>query len=98
MAEGTFREEPTGWNRSSPADLYHDSRSRRRRVERHWLSANYSFERFDDRVLWGNFFRNSHHGAVFWSANRERICWRGSACSLLSAHADRNLPARATVS
>ena len=60
--------------------------------------AGNSFERFDDRVLRGNSFRRSHHGAVFWAANRERLCWRGSACSLLSAHAGRNLSACAGVS
>src|SRR4029077_6258332 len=98
MAKRTFRKESTCGDRSCAADLHHDSRGGGRRVERRRLSADYSFERFDDRVLWGNFFRSSHHGAVFWSANRERICWRGSACSLLSAHADRNLPPRATVS
>ena len=38
-------------------------------------------------------FRRSRHCAVFWPANRERLCWRGSACSVLSAHAGRNLSA-----
>ena len=61
------------------------------------LRADNSFERFDDRVLRGNSFRRSHHGVVFWPANRERVCRRGSACSLLSAHAGRNLSAGATI-
>ena len=33
----------------------------------------------------------------FGQRSRERLCWRGSACSLLSACADRNLSARARV-
>ena len=33
------------------------------------VSGN-SFEGFDDRVLRGNPFRGSHHGAFFWAANR----------------------------
>src|SRR5678815_5185286 len=97
MAKRTFREKPTGRNRSRAADLYHDSRDRGRRVERHRLSADYCFERFHDRVLWGNPFRSSHYGAVFWAANRERVCWRGGACSLLSAYTGRNLSVSAAV-
>ena len=50
-----------------------------------------------DRVLRRNYFRRSHHGAVFWAANRERLCWRGSACSVLSAHVGCNVSACATV-
>ena len=69
-----------------------------RRAERRRLRADNSFERFDNRVLRGNSFRGSHHGAIFWAANRERLCWCGSACSLLSAHPGRNLSACAGVS
>src|SRR5215831_7495875 len=98
MAKRTFREESTGGNRSRTVDLHHDPGGRGRRAECRRLSADHCFERFDNRVLRGNSFRGSHHGAVFWAANRERLCWRGSACSLLSAHAARNLSACAGVS
>lgn len=65
MAKGTFREESTCGNRYRTADLHHDPGGRGRRAERRRLSANYCFERFDNRVLRGNSFRGSHHGAVF---------------------------------
>src|SRR5258708_39963247 len=97
MAKRTFREESTGWNRSCIAYLHNDFGGRGRRVECRRLRAGNSFERFDDCVLWSNSFRGSHHGAVFWAANGERLCWRGSACSLLSPHAGRNVSAHATV-
>src|SRR5258707_12093723 len=97
MAKRAFREESTGWNRSRAVDRHHDPGGGGRRPERRRLSADYSFERFDNRVLRGNSFRGSHHGAVFWAANGERLCWRGSACSLLSPHAGRNVSAHATV-
>ena len=61
------------------------------------LRADNSFERFDSRVLRGNSFRGSHHGVVFWAADRQGLCRRGSACSLLSAHTGRNLSAGAGV-
>src|SRR6266550_996400 len=98
MAKRTLREESAGWNRSRAADLHHDSGGRGRRAERSRLSAGNSFERFDDRVLRGNSFRSSHHGAVFWAANCQRVCRRGGARSLLSAHTSRNLSACAGVS
>src|SRR5207249_5381831 len=97
MAKRTFCEETTGWNRSRAADLHHDPGSPRRRAERRRLCAGNSFERFYDRVLRGNYFGRSHHGTVFWAANGERLCRRGSACSLLSAHAGRNLSSRTAV-
>ena len=62
------------------------------------LRADNSFERFDNRILRSNSFRGSHHGAVFWAANRERLCWRSSACSLFSAYVGCHLSARTTVS
>ena len=37
MAKRTFREEPTGWNRSRAVDRHHDSRGRGRRAERRRL-------------------------------------------------------------
>src|SRR5215831_14424203 len=91
MVKRTFREESTGWNRSRAADLHNDSGAGGRRAERRRLRAHYPFERFDDRLLRGGSFRRSDHSAVFWAANRERLRWRGSACSLLSAHAGRNI-------
>ena len=97
MAKRTFREKSTGWNRPRAADLHHDSGGGGRRAECHRLLAGNFFERFDDRIVRGNSFCGSHHGAVFWAANRERLCWRGGAHSLLPAHAGRNLSARAGV-
>src|SRR5215813_12597038 len=97
MAERTFREEPTGGNRSGAADLHHGFRGGGWRAERNRLRANNSFERFGNRVLRGNSIRHSCHGIVLRTTNRERLCWRGGACPLLSAHAGRNLSARAAV-
>src|SRR6266487_6261474 len=97
MAKRTFREESTGWNRPRAVDLHHDPGGGGGRAKRRRLRADNSFERFDDRIVRGNSIRGSHHGAVFWAANRERLCWRGSACSLLSARTGRNLSACAGV-
>ena len=97
MAKRTFREESTCWNRPRAVDLHHDPRGGGGRAERRRLRAGNCFEGFDDRIVRGNSFRSSHHGSVFWAANRERICRRGGACSLLSADVDRDLSARTTV-
>src|SRR5215470_15761153 len=93
MAKGTFCEESTSWNRSRAADRHHDFGDRGRRVKRRRLRAGNSLERFDDRVLRGSSIRHGYHGVIFWAASREGICWRGSACSLLSAHTRCNLSA-----
>src|SRR5262245_6140054 len=93
MAERTFCQEPTRWSRSRAVDLHHDSGARGWRAKRRRLCARNSVERFDDRVLRSNPISRSYHGAVFWTANRERVCGGGSACCLLSTHAGRNLPA-----
>ena len=95
--KGHFAKSPLAGIVPALLDLHHDPRGGGRRAKRRRLRADNSFKRFDDRVVWGNSFCGSHHGAVFWAANRERICWRSSACSLLSAHAGRNLSAGATV-
>ena len=60
-------------------------------AQRGRLCARSSIERFCGRVLWRNRIGRSHHGTIFWTANRERICGRGSAGPLFSAHAGRNL-------
>src|SRR6516162_2600025 len=97
MAERTFREEPAGWNCSRAADLHYGFGGRGWRAKRRRLRARNSIERFEDRVLWGNSLRRSHHGSIFWAADGERLCWRVSARSILSVHAGRNLSACAGV-
>src|SRR6266487_6994197 len=94
MAKRTFREESTGWNRPRAVDLHHDPGGGGRCAKRRGLRAGNSFERFDDRIVRGNSFRGSHHGAVFWAANREGLRWGSRACSVLLADADHNLSAR----
>src|SRR3954463_7008719 len=91
MATRTFREKSISCNGSSAADLHHDPGDRSGRTERRRLRAHHCFERSDDRLLWRDCFRGSRDDAFFWPANRERLCWRSSACALLPAHACRNL-------
>ena len=38
MAKRTFREEPTGWNRSRAVERHHNSRTCSGNIERRWLS------------------------------------------------------------
>ena len=95
--KGHFAQEPVGRTRSRTADLHHGSRDRSRRAQRRRLFADYCFERFGNRVLWGNSFGRSDYGTVLWAANGERLCWCSGACSLLSAYAGCDLSARTTV-
>src|SRR5436190_22120232 len=97
MAERTFCQERVGWSRSRTANLHHGSGGRSRRAQRRRLFADYCFERFGNRVLWGNSFGRSDYGTVFWAANRERLRRSGGACSLLSADVGCDLSARTSV-
>src|ERR1700757_736166 len=97
MAKRTFREESACGNRSRATDLHHNPGGRRRRAERHRLRPGNSFERSVDSVLRSNSFCLSYRSAFFWAAYREGLCWGGSACSLLSSHAGRNLSACSAV-
>src|SRR5439155_24765299 len=97
MAKRTFRQESTGGNCSRADDCDHNPRGRCRRVERAWLRACACHARFDCRVLRRRHFGSCDHRVIFRAANRERLCWRRGACSLLSAYAGRNLSARARV-
>ena len=51
--------------------------------------------RFDGGVLRCRHFRSRDHRVIFRAANRQGLCWRRGACSLLSARTGRNLSARA---
>jgi len=95
MAKGTFREESACGNRSRTADLHHDPGGRGRRAERRRLSADYCFERFDNRIL--QFFPQQPSRRCFWAASREGLRRGSAACSLLSAHAARNSSAYAGI-
>ena len=63
--KGHFAKSPLAGIVPALLDLHHDPGGGGRRAERRRLRAGNSFERFDDRVLRGNSFRGSHHGAVF---------------------------------
>ena len=87
MAKGTCCEEFTSENRSRTADLHHDPGGRGRRAQRRRLSADYCFERFDNRIL--QFFPQQPSRRCFWAASREGLRRCSGACSLLSVHAAR---------
>ena len=54
MTEGTFHEKSAGRKCPRAVDLHHKLGGRGRGAERRRLPADYSFERFDDRIVRGN--------------------------------------------
>src|SRR5436305_13052090 len=97
MAKRPLREKSISCHGSCSADLHHDCGDRSGRTERRRLRANNYSERSNRRLLRGDSFRGSSDSAFFWPANRERLCWRSSACALLPTHTCRNLSPWLTV-
>ena len=69
MAKRTFREEPTGWNRSRAAERNHNSRTCGGSIERRWLRRSNPFARFNRRILRRGDFRRCDHCAILRPTN-----------------------------
>src|SRR6266576_2115208 len=93
MVERTLRQESAGGNCACDGDRDHYPRDCSRGSEYGWMRRDNFFAGFDDRILWRGDFRSRDRRAVLRATDDERLRRSGSARSVFSASAQRDLSA-----
>src|SRR5882724_10297080 len=97
MVERTLRQESAGGNCACDGDRDHYPRNCSRGSECDWLRRDNFFAEFDGCILWRGDFRRRDRRAVLRATDDERLRRSGSARSVFSAGAQRNLSAHVRV-
>src|SRR6266550_1084713 len=97
MVERTLRQESAGGNCACDGDRDHYPRDCSRGSACDWMRRDNFFAEFDGCILWRVDFRSRDRRAVLRATDDERLRRSGSARSVFSAGAQRNLSARVRV-
>src|SRR6266478_9369871 len=97
MVERTLRQESAGGNCACDGDRDHYPRNCSRGFEYGWMRRDNFFAEFDGCILWRGDFRSRDRRAVLRATDDERLRRSGSARSVFSASAQRDLSAHVGV-
>src|SRR5438132_13894833 len=91
MVERTLRQESASGNCTCDGDRYNYPRDCSRGSECDWMRRDNFFAEFDGCILWRGDFRSRDRRAVLRATDDERLRRSGSARSVFSAGAQRDL-------